>query len=216
MHNTNDRPTHRPTDRSVRPGAQSQPTAADYDISQTINQPPTVINASTPTSYRNGYVEGEVAERRYQQALVARDNDNAARGLLLGVLLTSLIGLIVGAFYLMSEQQTPEPVAPQPTLAPTTAPPADNSTNTQIRERVIRQTETRVVPVPVPVTEPAPPQAPAPAVPQQQAPVQPSAVEQPAPQAPADLVEPQPSVEPQASAAPETTDAPAPEAAPAQ
>lgn len=39
---------------------------------------------------------------------IARENNNAAGGLLLGIILTSVIGLIVGAFFLTSDRNTPQ------------------------------------------------------------------------------------------------------------
>ncbi|MBC1242306.1 hypothetical protein GNE10_35530, partial [Nostoc sp. 2RC] len=55
----------------------------------------------TPNNtYRNGYVNGRNIERNYQ---VERDNENAANGLILGILLTSLVGLIAGAFWYFNQ-----------------------------------------------------------------------------------------------------------------
>lgn len=216
MHNSNDRrprDTYRDrvnpvTDRTVRSGS-SEPKAADYDYNL-VNQTPDAANGGrvNPTyvadredlSYRDGYVRGKVVEQRYQDAIETRDNSNAARGLLLGILLTSLVGAIVAAFFVISQQnrtpvpvvvpapEAPEAVTDTPTVAPTVEPPTQ--TNTEIRERVIERTR-ELVPVPVPQ-----PQAPAPA-PQQQAP----AVQQPAPEAQPVPVEPQAQTE-----APEVTE----------
>jgi hypothetical protein len=48
-------------------------------------------------TYSQGYIHGKAAERSYQkQNLVQRDNDNAARGLILGLLLASLAALVGG------------------------------------------------------------------------------------------------------------------------
>ncbi len=61
-------------------------------------------------SYPEGYVHGQVIEQHYQEDVLAeRDNNNAARGLLLGILLTSLVALTVGAIWLLNQRATSHP-----------------------------------------------------------------------------------------------------------
>lgn len=125
--------------------------------------PNRVVNPQ-PTTYEHGYLHGRVAEERRNADLQeVRDNDNAARGLLLGILLTSLIGIPLAAlFYLTQRDQTPAPIN-RTIVVPSPAP----SQSPQVQERIIERD--RVVPIP---------QAPAPRVdvtipnpaPQQQAP----------------------------------------------
>ncbi|MBD2124168.1 hypothetical protein [Trichocoleus sp. FACHB-262] len=125
------------------------------------------VNTRTPTtdevSYRDGYVSGQVTERELRDGnQIARDNDNAARGLLIGIILTSLLGLVLGTlFFLNQRRETPAPVAPiivpNRSVAPAAKPSPSPVTKTETR--IIERD--RVVPVPQPQA-PAP-QAPAPA-----------------------------------------------------
>jgi hypothetical protein len=138
-----------------------------------VNPNPSVGNGSRTVvngSYQNGYVQGRVAERRtYEENLRVRDDNSASRGLLLGILLTSLLGLTVGALYFVN-QQSQTPVIPVPVPAEPQDTETDTETNnTEVRERIIERTR-EFVPVPQPqapapqqpAAEPAPVQAPAP------------------------------------------------------
>jgi hypothetical protein len=115
-------------------------------------------------AYRDGYVSGQVTERESREEnQIVRDNDNAARGLLLGVILTSVLGLIIGTlFFLNQRQEAPAPIAPvivpNRSAAPAASPSPSPTTKTETR--IIERD--RVVPVPQPQS-PAP-QAPAPTV----------------------------------------------------
>ena len=114
----------------------------------------TVKNSTAnPNSYSNGYVQGRNTERNYQQAdLAERDNNNASRGLLLGIIITSLLSLVVGGVWYFNQQNNAAvdntvPVAvPVPSSSPT--PSASPQPKTTIIER------TREVPVPVAVPVP--------------------------------------------------------------
>lgn len=124
----------------------------------------TVNNVSNPNTYRDGYVDGQVTENRYQQAvLTERDNENAGRGLLIGILLTSLAALTAGAIWYYNQRDDVDPVQTivVPNSQPAPSPSPEARQNTTIIEK------TRDVPVPVIVPQqqaPAPaPQAPAPA-----------------------------------------------------
>lgn len=115
-------------------------------------------------SYRDGYVHGQITEHHYQEDVLAeRDNNNASRGLLLGILLTSLVALTVGAIWLLNQRNDPPievvpPVVvpdaqPEPTRSPEANQPAE-------RETIIRE---RPVFVPVPQQQAPTPQPPLPA-----------------------------------------------------
>ncbi|AUT01812.1 hypothetical protein CLI64_16260 [Nostoc sp. CENA543] len=126
----------------------------------------THVTRSTSTnnnSYQSGYVHGRNTERRYQQAdLAGRDNENTANGLLLGVLLTSLIGLTVGAFWYFNQQNaTVDNNAPVETPVPNASATSQPQQTTIIeRTREVPVERTREVPVfiPQPSSAPATPQ----------------------------------------------------------
>lgn len=98
------------------------------------------------SAYRDGYVHGRDEEQyRYEADQTVRDNDNAARGLLLGILLTSLVGLGAAAYFLT--QRHDEAAPPQQTIiVPRASQSPSPQPSTQVRERVIERD--RVVPVP--------------------------------------------------------------------
>lgn len=123
----------------------------------------TVRSTDRPEAYRDGYTHGRIAEQRHlEETQTVRDNDNAARGLLLGIILTSLVGLAAGLYYL-SQRNTEEPVpATAPVVIPSASPEATLSPtpqNTIIQERTIESSPT-IIPVPQPqaTTSPAPQQ----------------------------------------------------------
>lgn len=131
-------------------------------------------------AYRNGYVQGQNAkdrnlaaeerlahERARYDLQASRDNENAARGLLLGIFVMALLGLVGGALFLFNQREennlpTIIPV-PQNNQPQNQAAPPSPKQETTIIERTIDRTQ-EVIPVPAPQ-----PQQPA---------------EQPAPQAP--------------------------------
>ncbi|MBD2040665.1 hypothetical protein [Microcoleus sp. FACHB-672] len=112
------------------------------------------VNPAKKAAYHDGYVHGRVVENS-QQAEVqrVRENDTAARGLLLGIILTSLIGLALGAVYYLNQRNE----APNPAVAPTTAPRAIEPSPA---EAPIRSTEreTTIIERAIPVPQPAAPQ----------------------------------------------------------
>ncbi|MBE9204944.1 hypothetical protein IQ244_00005 [Nostoc sp. LEGE 06077] len=110
--------------------------------SETVNNNPNNIN-----SYKTGYVNGQQIERNYQQAnLAARDNENASRGLLLGILLTSLAGLIVGAFWYFNQPRETVIEQTQPVVNPS---PSNDLPTPQPQQTTIIE-RTREVPVLIP------------------------------------------------------------------
>ncbi|QLE55935.1 hypothetical protein [Nostoc sp. TCL26-01] len=120
-------------------------------------------NTETPSnSYQKGYVNGRNHEYSYQRAnLAERDNENAANGLILGILLTSLVGLIAGAFWYFNQNNAPvDSTAPVETPLPASATP---SISPQPQQTTIIE-RTREVPVVIPqqqvppTTVPSPPQ----------------------------------------------------------
>ncbi|WP_449420421.1 hypothetical protein [Phormidium nigroviride] len=103
---------------------------------------------STTAAHHKGYVEGEVAENhRKREVQKVRDNDNAARGLLLGIILASLVGLVLGTIYYLNrrdEAPIPAPlIVPVPRANQPSTPPAP--TRTIEREKTIIE---KIVPAP--------------------------------------------------------------------
>lgn len=104
-----------------------------------------------------------LTERRLEEeSYIARENNNTASGLLLGILLAAILGLAGAAFYFMNQrQESPTKILPIP--VPNSSQPQSEPQSTQkdttIIDRTINRTK-EVIPVPQQ-------QAPAP---QQQAP----------------------------------------------
>ncbi|HEY9652403.1 MAG TPA: hypothetical protein V6C95_17225 [Coleofasciculaceae cyanobacterium] len=104
------------------------------------------VVAPEPTSYKDGYVHGRVTERRIdnQRRHILAEN-TAARALLLGITLTSLLGLAIGSVFLLNHREQEQEVTP--VLVPSPTATQTPTTNTTIIER------TQVVPAnPEPAT----------------------------------------------------------------
>lgn len=122
----------------------------------------TVNNVSNPNTYRDGYIDGQVTENRYQQEVLAeRDNENAGRGLLIGILLTSLAALTAGAIWYYNQRDDVDPV--QTIVVPNSQPAPSPSPEAKQNTTVIEKTRDVPVPVVVPQQQAPAPQAPAPA-----------------------------------------------------
>lgn len=112
---------------------------------------------SHPNSYSDGYVNGKTSERLDQEKnLAARDNKNAAGGLLVGILLTGLVGLTAGAFWFFNQRHE----AVKDNVVPVAVPTANSSPSPQTSQAPQKQTtiieRTRDVPVPVERTRDVP------------------------------------------------------------
>ncbi|MDM9585978.1 hypothetical protein [Nostoc sp. GT001] len=122
-------------------------------------------NTTNPNSYTNGYVHGRNVERSYQQAdLAQRDENNASGGLLLGIIITSLLGLVIGGVWYFNQQNNaavnnavpvvvPVPSKSDPTPSASPQPPTIIERTTEVPVPV-------AVPVPVPQQQVTPPSAP--------------------------------------------------------
>lgn len=164
MSNSNERQTN---EREVRQEFYNKANGDTYtNVQRTTETVNNNTTQQTANSYRNGYMQGRVSERRHQEdLLVQRDNDNAGRGLLVGILLTSLIGLTVGAVWLVNQTNKEATQVTPPVIIPNSQPDRDSSPKARPapqKETIIERTRDVLVPVPQP-------QAPSPA-PQQQAP----------------------------------------------
>jgi hypothetical protein len=128
----------------------------------------TVNNKVDPQSYDNGYVSGKTSERIYQQETLAeRDNENANRGLLIGILLTALTGLIGGSLWYFTQRDqavdnTVAPVAvpvpatsasPNPTPTVTLTPQSQTTIIERTKQVPVTVEKTKEVPVFIPVPQ---------------------------------------------------------------
>lgn len=112
----------------------------------------TVNNVSSPDSYRNGYVNGQVSELLQEERLIERDNDNASRGLLVGILVTALAVLGGGAIWFFNQRsESPAPVAPVVVPVPDSKPdskPSPQASKAPEKTTIIEKTKEVLVPVP--------------------------------------------------------------------
>ena len=169
------------------------------------NEPNQNLNGQpvTPeeTNYRDGYVQGQASEQRYQgERDRASESNGAAAGLLIGTLIAALAGGAIALFYYNSQDRQPDVIV-QPTTAPAASPSpqAQQSPSPQPqRTTIIQRTIERQVPAPAPeinIQAPAPapaaPAAPAPAA-QSAPPAAPEAAPQTAPPAAQNNAQPQP------------------------
>lgn len=120
------------------------------------------VNRAENAGYKEGYVQGRVVENGRENQLRERDNDNAARGLFLGIILASLVALGAGTLYYLTQRDGASTPATTPAPQQTEAEPAP--TRTIERERTLIE---RVIPVPQENsgTQEQPPAEPAPAQP---------------------------------------------------
>lgn len=85
-------------------------------------------------SYEEGYVHGRASERSLEnQEQQVRREHSATRGLLLGMALTSLVGLVVGAIFYLNHRE--ESSTPTPVLVPARPAPQQPNRETTIIER---------------------------------------------------------------------------------
>jgi len=128
------------------------------------------VPPNTPVSpggphYQEGYVEGRRDnERLFVEEQRARDNDSAARGLLMGVIIASLLGLGILAWYLLNQRQEPiqQIIVPENTTSPT--PPAPPAPDVDITVPSPQQSQAPAPDVDITVPSPQQSQAPAPEI----------------------------------------------------
>ncbi len=144
MTNYNDRDTY---DREIHQRREVHQSDDHRSPNQVIHTSETVTQRETPlahnVAYRDAYNQGRLSERQineYNQ--IQRDNDNAGRGLLIGIAFTALAAMLVGAFFLLN-QKNQAPVLIQRVIP---SPSPSVSPSPQVRERIIERDQ--VVPVP--------------------------------------------------------------------
>lgn len=127
-------------------------------------QPNTPVPPGGP-HYQEGYIEGRRDdERLFVDQQRARDNDSAARGLLMGVIIASLLGLGILAWYLLNqrdEQPIQQIIVPENTTSPT--PPAPPAPDVDITIPSPQQSQAPAAAPDVDITIPSPQQSQAPA-----------------------------------------------------
>ncbi len=122
----------------------------------------TVRNAGTPEQYRDGYTHGRIAEHRHlEDNQVVRDNNNAARGLLIGIILTSVVGLGAGLYYFLNQRNDEPAPTPTTTIVPVPVPRATQSPSPAPERTIIQRERTiervpQVVPIPQTQASPSP------------------------------------------------------------
>jgi hypothetical protein len=138
----------------------------------TTSVPSTTAKASQEAAHHQGYVQGQMAENHQAGVQEVRDNENAGRGLLLGILLASLAGLVLGSVYYFNRGEEAPAPAPAPVIV---VPKANQPSATPAPTRIIEREKTIIeksVPVPVqpspvqkatPAPQPSPAQKAAPA-----------------------------------------------------
>ncbi|MBD2306096.1 hypothetical protein H6G17_11285 [Chroococcidiopsis sp. FACHB-1243] len=105
-------------------------------------------------SYQHGYVHGRVAERSTQErASTVRDNENAARGLLLGILLTTIAALSTGVIWYLNQSPQASTSTPQPVLVPVPSDKPNTESSTVDRSSEKQTIIERIKEVPVPVLQ---------------------------------------------------------------
>ncbi|MEG4574378.1 hypothetical protein QUA56_17040 [Microcoleus sp. N3A4] len=131
----------------------------------TTSVPSTTGKASKEAAHHQGYVQGEMAENHRQLGVQeVRDNENAGRGLLLGILLASLAGLVLGSVYYFNRgEEAPTPTAAPVIVVPKANQPSASPAPTRIieREKTIVEKVVPVQPSPVQKATTAPQPSPA-------------------------------------------------------
>lgn len=92
-------------------------------------------------AYREGYIQGRNQEEFHGRINRKRENDSAATGVVIGVILASLAGLVVATLYFSPRSQQVEQVpVPVPQNSPSPAPSTERTT--------IIERQPQIVPVP--------------------------------------------------------------------
>ncbi len=149
MTNSNDNKSYREVQQESHTDSDGNTHTNVTRTSETVNN-----NKVDPQSYQNGYLNGQTSERNFQeQTLVERDNENAGRGLLIGILLTALAALTGGALWYFNQRDQAVDNTVTPTVLPVpinSASPSPSPVETQAPQPQTKIIErTKEVPVPV-------------------------------------------------------------------
>lgn len=92
----------------------------------------------SPAAYTEGYVHGRASERSLErQHQEIRASNAASRGLLLGIALTSLVGLVAGSLFFLNQKEEP----PIPEVVPSPVTSQQPVRETTIIERTTENTQ---------------------------------------------------------------------------
>lgn len=95
--------------------------------------------------YENGYADGQLAEERTQDARVDRADKNISKGVLIGVIVTCVLGLSAGTIYFLTQLNNPQSLTVMNV-------PANDSTQSPSpppqQVRIVEQPVVTIVPVP--------------------------------------------------------------------
>jgi len=106
----------------------------------------TPVKTTRQKDFDRGYAYGREDEQRvYEHDLYQRDNENAARGLLVGVLATSLLAIAVGSVFFLSRVATRRDIN-TPETAPVVVPPSSSQTTTPTRPTPVQPAPTQQAP----------------------------------------------------------------------
>lgn len=115
-----------------------------------------------PTSYRDGYVHGRVTEHhRAEDREIAREDNNTAKGLIIGIGVTALVALGIAAMFIFSPREDNDtlilPPAVEDTVPETPVEDTEPANPPTIIDRTRETIREVPVPVPVPQEQPAQP-----------------------------------------------------------
>ncbi len=146
---------HSSDDHSARSvSADRKPYHDHQSISETLHGRPAT---SKEVAYRNGYTEAQLREQlnapgshtsQQHQNGQQDQSESASTEVLVGLLLASLMGVIVGAFYWISQTDepsvpvvTPQPTSSEPKVESGEAIPTTNHQNSSVVERTIERVQ---------------------------------------------------------------------------
>ncbi len=92
--------------------------------------------------YKNGSLDSQLAEEYRQDVRLDRADKNTSKGLLIGVIITCVVGLTAGTIYFLTTLNNPEPVSVINTTYKTTPAP------TPERVTIVEKPIVTIVPVP--------------------------------------------------------------------
>lgn len=144
-------------DRQIQNDEVRQYNDASGNTYTNVSRTTETVNNSTSgrenNSYTDGYIHGQVTGQHQEDILVQRDNNNAARGLIIGILLASITALTVGTIWLFNQNnEAPTQVIP-PVIVPNSKPdekPSPQPQQPAQKETIIERTRDVLVPVPQP------------------------------------------------------------------